>query len=512
MTRAVQRHWERACEYLRQRRIDAARVEGEALRALAPGDVRVRILAAQIAWNEDRVRDAAACALDAVAVAPDDPDLLGDLVETLLQTGESAAARRLLDRPAWGSEAAADARVRQALLLQAVGETRPALERFDALVALDGDNVTLRFARAQAQAELGFGTAAEDEYLACLVLAPGFGQAAYRLVQLRTQTARHRRLRLIAAGLARAELPPPARAAFEFAAYHVHEDRGDHPAAWAALARGSALMHAWCGPEAARQRAGLQRLIGRLAELPSRGGSAHDGPCPIFIVGLPHSGAALLAYLLGGHPDVAIAGELVDFGQQLLRVADTRSVHAETLLARLPGLDLAEVGRRYLAQAGWRARGRTHFVDTQPFNWMSIGLIHAALPRARVLHVLRSPMDAAFANHRAIASGADAWAHDFATLAAHQRACTGLLRHWHDTLPGTVMDVRYEDLLASPKATLARVQAFCGLDQPRGEVASADGCAGAPVRVPPRIELPGLWRHYAAELEPLRRALLAPAT
>lgn len=512
MTRAVQRHWERACEYLRQQRIDAARVEGEALRALAPGDVRVRILAAQLAWNEDRVRDAAACALDAAAVAPDDPDLLGDLVETLLQAGESAMARRLLDRPAWGPEAALDARVRHALLLQAVGETKPALDRFDALVALDGDNVTLRFARAQARAELGLGAGAEEDYLACLARAPGFGQAAYRLVQLRPQTARHRRLRLIATGLAQAGLPPPARAAFEFAAYHVHEDRRDYPAAWAALARGSALMHAWCGTEASRQRAGLQRLIARLAALPPRDGAAHDGPCPIFIVGLPHSGAALLAYLLGGHPDVAIAGELVDFGQQLLRVADTRSVHAETFLTRLPALDLAEVGRRYLAQAGWRARGRTHFVDTQPFNWMSVGLIHAALPNARILHTLRSPMEAAFANHRAIASGADAWAHDFATLAAHQRAATGLLRHWHDTLPGTVMDVRYEDLLAAPKATLARALAFCGLGAPHGGAVDPDRRDAAPARVPPRIELPGVWRHYAAELEPLRQSLLAAAT
>jgi Tfp pilus assembly protein PilF len=508
MSRAVDRHWERACGYLRQLRVDDARVQLESLRALAPGDVRVRILSAQIAWNEGRVRDAAAWALDAAAIAPEDPDLLGDVIETLVQTGETALARRLLDRPAWGAATSVSTRVRHALLLQALGEARPALALLDALAGFEPDNVALQFCRAQAQAELGEVDAAEAGYRACLALAPDFGQAAYRLVQLRPQAARRQHLELIAAGLARGGLPLPARAAFEFAAYRVHEDCGEYAAAWTALARGNALMQAWCGADSGDQRAALHHLVDVLAAWAPPPGVVQAGPCPIFILGLPHSGAALLAYLLGSHPQVAVAGELVDFGQQLLRVADTRSVHGDAFLARLPKLDLAEVGRRYLAQTGWRARGRTHFVDTQPFNWMTAGVIHAALPRARILHVVRNPMEAAFANHRAIESGADIWTHDFASLAQHQRDCARLLGHWHAVASDALMDVAYEDLLRAPKATLDRVRAFCGLDATRHPPAAGSASDPAPApRVPPRIELPGLWRHYAAELAPLRERL-----
>ncbi len=510
MSRAVERHWERACGYLRQLRIVDARIERDALRALAPRDVRVRVLSAQIAWNQDQVREAAAWALDAAAAAPDEPELLGDVIETLLQTGETAAARRLLDRPAWGSAATPYARIRHALLLQAVGETRSALAVFDALVEAEPTNVTLRFSRAQAQAELGQGDAAEVEYRACLELAPGFGQAAYRLVQLRSQAARRQHLDLINMGLARADLPLPARAAFEFAAYHMHEDCGEYAAAWTALTRGNTLMQAWCGAQMGAQRVAWRRLLDVLMAWVPAAGTPVPGPCPIFIVGLPHSGASLLAYLLGSHPDVALAGELVDFGQQLLRVADTRSLQGETFLARLPKLDLAEVGRRYLVQTRWRAHGRTHFVDTQPFNWLTAGLIHAAVPHARILHVVRDPLDAAFANHRAIESGADTWTHDFATLAAHQHDNARLLGHWHAVAPDALLDVAYADLLRAPKAMLDRVLAFCGLDAERIDRPSGGADGDLPPRVPPRIELPGLWRHYAADLAPLRQLLQAP--
>ena len=95
MSRSVSRHWERARAYLRRRNLPAAGAQLESLRALAPGDVRTHLLAAQIALHEDPPHDAATRALDAARVAPEDPCLLGELIDTLLRTGESAMVNNL---------------------------------------------------------------------------------------------------------------------------------------------------------------------------------------------------------------------------------------------------------------------------------------------------------------------------------------------------------------------------------------------------------------------------------
>lgn len=510
MSRAFERHWERACAYLHRQQVDAARVQLESMRALAPRDVRNGLLSAQLAWSDDAVRSAAAWALDAAASAPDDPVVLCDVIDILLQTGETATARRLLERPVLGPDAPIAAQLRCAMALQALGENALALPWFDRLVASQPGDVGVRFCRGQALADLRRTDDAEGDYAACLARAPDCGQAANRLVRLRSQATRPRHLEWIERGLALPALGPLARIAFEFAAYHVHEDCGDYDEAWFALERGNALMRAWTRATAGAQGQALKDLLGDLADWTPTTGAPRTGPSPIFIVGLPHAGAEFLAYLLGSHPDVAVAGPLDDFGQQLLRVADTRSIHGGVFRERVRTLDLADVGRRYLAQTAWRARGKACLVDSQPANWMVAGLVHAALPRARILHVLRDPLDAAFANYRTLASGADTWSHDFATLAEHHGDCRRLMRHWHDVLPGVVMDVVYEDLLRAPRDMLRKVLAFCGLETaaPREDGAAR---AGDAARIPPQMELPGTWRHYAAQLEPLRQLLQVPA-
>jgi len=512
--RSIARHWERARTYLQQRNLPAASVQLESLRALAPGDARTHALTARFISMQGRPHDAATHALAAAQVVGDDTDVLGDLIETLLQVGESTTAHDLLQRPVWQQAADADTLLRYADLRRQFGEHAQALAAFDQLVALRPDDAMLRRHRGQQLEFLGRLVEAEVEYRACLARLPGYGRAAYSLVRLRKQSRDDPHLAMIETGLRQTRPDSAAHADFDFARYHVLEDLGQTEVAWQALATANAAMHALAAADVARELAGTQLFCEQVAARPPRVASVRqDGPRPIFIIGLPRSGTTLLERMLANHSQVASAGELTDFGRQLLRVANTAPSWDADFFARQLGLDFAEVGRGYLAQTRWRASGKPFYIDKRPGNYLVAGLIHAALPEAKILHLVRDPMDVAFSIWRARFGSTYAWSYDFRALSTHYGQYRRLMGTWHAAYPGAILDVAYSDLVGTPAATLRHVLQHCGLAWEEGceditrNTLPVSTLSSAQVREPLHTHALGHWRRYADQLEPLRQLL-----
>jgi hypothetical protein len=205
----------------------------------------------------------------------------------------------------------------------------------------------------------------------------------------------------------------------------------------------------------------------------------------------------------------------MDFGAQLHWLADTRNVGSDGLLEKLPNLDYAELGRRYLARTQWRAGGRTFFIDKQPPNWVLAGAIHAALPQAPILNLVRDPMDTCFSNWRAYFGDACAYSYDLHALAVYFHDYRNTMAHWRRVMPGVILDVPYSDLVGEPEAVMRKVFAHCGLEwdpgclDMRSNPTPVATLSAAQVRTPLHTNAFGEWRRYAARLEPLRRALEA---
>jgi tetratricopeptide (TPR) repeat protein len=465
--------------------------------------------------DENRSRDAATHALDAAHVAPEDPDLLAELIDTLLQAGESATAHDLLEQPSWKHIESTTTLVRYAGFRQAFGEHAQSLAAFDELVAMDPNNGALRCYRGQQLEFLGRMREAEAEYEASLALAPGYADAAYYLVRLRRQTQDDHRLELIKTGLQCVQPGSREHASFEFARYHVLEDLGQTDAAWDALEVANGIMHQQAAPDATRELEGIRYFCEKVMARPARVATEQDdGPCPIFILGLPRTGTTVLERMLANHSHVIASGELMDFSRQLVRVADTGPDYSPFFFARLLTLDIAEVGRGYRAQTRWRAGDKPYFIDKQPGNWMLAGLIHAAMPQAKILQLVRDPMDACFSILRARFGNTCAWSYDLKTLAEYHDQYRRLMRHWHALYPGAIMDVSYEALVQEPATTLRRVFDFCGLEweagceDPTRNASPVSTLSSSQVREPLHSRAIGQWHRYAGQLESLRNSLL----
>ena len=507
--------WLQAQQHATAGRLEAAREAFEALLAHEPGHAGARALLASVLLAQSRLRDACMQLSRAAGALPPDPNFILRIAHGLRSVGETNAALDCMRHPALAQSRDASQQLALGHLYQGLGLNPQALRCMQHARDAGMDSPDFRYFLALQLQFNGRIAEAEASMEACLRAGPTFGRASLSLARIRKQTAQSNHVDFIRARLAQVAPGSEDRAAFEFALYEELDDLGDHDAAWDALARGNAIMQARTRHDAGAESRLIEQLIRTFDTDADSRTDDHDGPMPIFIVGLPRSGTTLLERILGTHSQVASAGELTDLPKQLRWTADLHG-HAlldDALLAATGTLDFAELGRRYLQQTQWRAQGCRHYVDKLPPNWMLLGHIRRALPRAKVLHLVRDPMDVCFSNWRALFGDAYAYSYDFAALAQHHRMYRKLMAHWHRVHPGFVLDVPYAELVREPEASCRRVLDFCGLpfeadclDHTRNR-SSVSTLSSAQVREPIHARGIGEWRRYAERLEPLRTLL-----
>ncbi len=231
-----------------------------------------------------------------------------------------------------------------------------------------------------------------------------------------------------------------------------------------------------------------------------------DSERPVFVVGMPRSGTSLTEQILASHPQVHGAGELLYW----IFAADAeRAAPAEKRAATI-----AELGRAYLEGLATQVPDASRVVDKLPVNFRNIGLIHAALPGARFIHVERNALDTCLSIYFQGFSAAHPYATDFGDLAHYYHEYQRLMAHWRAVLPPqTLLEVRYEDLVDDPEGWSRRMLAHIGLPwDPRclefhrtqRPVLTASNWQ---VRQPMNRSSVERWRRYERFIGPLRTAL-----
>jgi hypothetical protein len=177
--------------------------------------------------------------------------------------------------------------------------------------------------------------------------------------------------------------------------------------------------------------------------------------------------------------------------------------------------DPAAIGQRYVEQVtAFRVPKHVRFIDKTLQNYLYCGLIHAALPAARIILVQRYPLDACWAIYKAHFQGKFAFAYDQIELAEYYLAYRRLSRHWRATLPPDVLlEINYEDIVRDQAEASRRLIGFVGLawddEVLRFHHSAAPSATASAVQVrrPIYSSSVGKWRHHAERLAPLRARL-----
>ena len=209
----------------------------------------------------------------------------------------------------------------------------------------------------------------------------------------------------------------------------------------------------------ASRTARVSRIIGtfdpaRLHRLQAFGQSTER---PVFIVGMPRSGTSLCEQILASHAQVRGAGEL-SFWQTALNAFEAAGFGSQTAAGLIPGM-AAEYLQRLAAVSADAGR-----VVDKGFHFTALGLIHAALPQARFIHVRRHPIDTCLSIYFQYLSHQHPYANDLDDLLHYYGEYLRLTAHWRAVLPASAyLEVPYEALIADPERWSRRMLEFLGL-------------------------------------------------
>jgi len=262
------------------------------------------------------------------------------------------------------------------------------------------------------------------------------------------------------------EMPVKGRIRYWFALGKAREDVDRFDEAFAAYEAGNRLQHEIMPCDEVRADEMLERITGVFDRefFASRKDVQGSDKAPIFIVGMPRSGTTLLEQILSSHPAVHGAGELMDLNQVVMDARENEGQRFPDFVGNLVEADFARMGDEYAERVWKLAPDAQRITDKMPANFFHIGMIRLMLPHARIIHVMRDPMDSCFSNYARLFNDTMEFAYDLGTLGRYYVRYVKLMRHWREVLPpGTILDLRYEDMVADTKGQARRILDYLGL-------------------------------------------------
>ena len=504
-----------ARQLIADRRFDEARAINDRLLASHPQHPGVLMQASRLEGVAGRYRNARQFVLDAFKHRPSDETQLLRLLIRLQVFHLNAEIQTLVDELLRRPDASVALLDTAAKTLNQLNQPERAADVITRALQLHPLSPELRLTRAHSRLFAGDLNGAEQDIVRHLQARPDNGFAWWLRSKLRRQTAAANHLAALEPLVQAGRSGDPRN--LTLLAYALHkelDDLGDHAAAAAALGLACRTKRAQFEYDDAE----TGRIFDTLGAMPALDCAtrAAEGSTPIFIVGMHRSGTTLLEQLLGGHSQVRRLGELYDYTSELRYGTDyaCKGVMDLELARRMHDVDAAAVGQAYLDAVAWRLGDEPWFTDKLPSNFLNLGVICPGLPQAKILHMVRDPMETGFSNLRELfGNNTNLYAYDPAEQGAYHRRYERLMAHWHRQFPGRILDVHYAELTSQPEAVMREVASFCGLVYEPGMARLKDD--GSHITTASAVQARGevrrreqpKWRPYADFLAPLAAAL-----
>lgn len=489
---------------------------------------------------------------EAVRLAPQHVPALLNLGGALKESGQLPEALALYSRALELDPRRADAQEDLGYMLLESRRIAPAEAAFRRALALKADSArahlglatTLRVQRRAADAEASCERAlglqpknpealallgelhadrgrfpeARAQFERAIAVQPDFAAGYASIANLQRMRIEDKSWLAGASALLSRPLPAAQQIQLHFALGKYFDDVARYDEAFAHYRQANELTRSG---SAGYDRARLEALIENVRRLcsvalqraPALAGVPSASAQPLIIIGMPRSGTSLAEQILASHPDVFGAGE-VRFWDRAFSVLE-REAHAgaDALAQALP-----RVAHDYSAELLEPAGAALRVTDKMPANFLYAGVIHAALPQARFIHMQRHPLDTCLSIYFQHFFNVSPYASDLSGLAHYYTQYRRLMGYWRQVLPPeTLLEVPYEGLVADPELWTRRMLEFAGLpwDSRCLEFYQTERVVITASRWQVRQKLhqgsSGRWRNYEKHLGPLLPLLDLPA-
>ncbi len=402
----------------------------------------------------------------------------------------------------------------------AIGNFDIALDLYRNHAARAPNNPSIHLALGHALKTIGRQPEAIENYQQAYRVKPDFGDAFWSLANLKTYRFDDSELTQMRACEAEPKTALVDRYHLCFALGKALEDRGEYGESFAYYEQGNRLKREEVGYDWRK----ISREIGQQAEhctsalFAAHAGSGCQAPDPIFILGLPRAGSTLLEQILASHSQVEGTLELPNILALAHRLDGRRRIDEEARypanLGELTREELNDFGEAFIRDTAiHRKLGKPFFIDKMPNNFRHIGLIHLILPNAKIIDARRGAMGCCFSGFKQLFAEGQEFTYGLEEIGHYYKDYVALMDHWDKVLPGKVLRVQYEDVVADLETQVRRLLEFCGLEfeeacinfhQTERAVRTA---SSEQVRQPIFTGGVDQWENFSPYLDPLREIL-----
>jgi len=304
-----------------------------------------------------------------------------------------------------------------------------------------------------------------------------------------------------------------------FALGKALEDRKQYDESFACYSRGNAVRRNTVQWNHDAYHENTQRLIKFFDAgfFDNRRGQGAPHAEPIFVVGLPRAGSTLLEQILASHSQVEGTMELPDIISIARRLSDKKRGSDKSrypdILAEMSSAQLTALGDEYIERTTIQRSGAPFFIDKMPNNFPHVGLIHLILPNAKIIDARRHPLGCCFSGFKQLFARGQNFSYNLVDIGQYYRDYVELMDHWDKVLPGRVLRMQYEEIVADTENQVRRLLDYCGLPFEEAclrfyETKRAVRTASSEqVRQPIYGAAVEQWRHYLPHLGPLIEVL-----
>lgn len=451
-------------------------------------------------------------------LAPGSASALRDLGKFLGDRGRYPEAIEQLQPAAALSPQDPDIQLYLGNMFGIVGQNEDALRAYDKCLENRKDDPAALIGRGHMLRIAGRQEEANACYTRCAEVSPDIGSTWWYLASLHRYVASDDEVAAMQSQLATGTLPAESEVAFHFALARAFEKREQFDVAWEHYSQGNAKKRPLVkyDPVKSEMNLGKIRKTFTAEMLSAKVAKTPADVTPIFILGMPRSGSTLIEQILSSHSQVAGNGELPYITMMTAGMIKNTpgSVHYTEIMDQLGVDELTGLGRSYLHYAATHsAKERPYFTDKMPANYPHVGYIHQTLPHAKIIDARRDPMASCVANYRQLFAQGKNQTYDLTELGEYYLQYLDMMAHWDEVLPGFVLHVQYEDVVANLDSEVRRILDFCGLpfeeaciefhksDRPVNTASSEQ------VREPIYTSAVEFWKNYEPYLDELREVL-----
>ncbi len=457
-----------AVEHLKQKRPEQAERLCRQVLGNAPNNVDALRLLSVIATQAGHPDKAANLLRRVISLAPDFIDAVIDLGKLLQEQHELEQAIDCFQKAVSIDPERPQAHFLLAAALAPAARTYEAVDAYRRTVALRPRHAGAWLGLGHVLKTVGRQEEAVEAYRRCIAFKPNSGETYWSLANLKLYTLSDDDVTAMLAALETDDIGEQSEVNLLFSLAKAYEDRKDFETAWQYYERGNSQQRMLEHYDPVQTEVIHDALIEVFTSefLRANDGLGNSDNAPIFILGLPRSGSTLLEQILASHSQVEGTSELHYLGRVATSLSRNRAdgINYPEAVRELGEEHFKSLGADYLQAAQMhRVEGKPRFIDKMPNNFPTIGFAHLILPNAKIIDARRHPLDGCLSCYRQLFARGQSFTYDLTDIGEYYLQYQRIMDHWHEVLPGWVLTVQYEDVVANLDSEVRRLLEYCEL-------------------------------------------------